>query len=117
MMKTQVEIQNIQDPDGIRRSRFTIAFQDAIKKGSLNKQLLYFQEKYLEVILECKNILNRIKESRKNAGDSILKWQLADIIVTFLNEVESSRSEPAPGRSGRRFRRPAPPPGTPPQEQ
>ena len=89
-MKTQVEIQNIQDPDGIRRSRFTIAFQDAIKNESLNKQLLYFQEKYLEVILECKNILNRIKESRKNAGDSILKWQLADIIVTFLNEVESN---------------------------
>lgn len=89
-MKTQVEIQNIQDPDGIRRSRFAIAFQDAIKNESLNKQLLYFQEKYLEVILECKNILNRIKESKKNAGDSILKWQLADIFVTFLNEVESN---------------------------
>lgn len=89
-MKTQVEIQSIQDPDGIRRSRFTIALQDAINHESLNKQLLYFQEKYVEVILECKKILKRIKESRKNAGDSILKWELADIIVNFLNEVESN---------------------------
>jgi len=89
-MKTQVEIQSIQDPDGKRRSRFTIAFQDAINNESLNKQLVYFQEKYLEVILECKKILNRIKESKKNAGDSVLKWQLADIFVYFLNEVESN---------------------------
>ena len=90
MMKTQVEIQSIQDPDGIRRSRFTIALQDAINHASLNKQLLYFQEKYVEVILQCKKILKRIKESRKNAGDSIFKWELADIIVSFLNEVESN---------------------------
>jgi hypothetical protein len=88
-MKTQVEIQSIQDPDGKRRSRFTIAFQDAINNESLNKQLISFQEKYLEVILECKKILNHIKESKKYAGDSILKWQLADIIVNFLKEVES----------------------------
>ena len=90
MVKTLIEIQNIQDPDGIRRIRFTITFQDAIEKASLNKQLLYFQEKYLEVIKDSKQVLNNIKESKKNAGDSILKWQLADIIVTFLNEVESN---------------------------
>lgn len=90
MMKTQVEILNIQDPDGIRRSRFTIAFQDAIINESLNSQLLYFQEKYSDVIVESKKILNRIKESKKNAGDPILKWLLADIIVNFFNKVESN---------------------------
>jgi len=89
-MKTQVEIHSIQDPDGIRRSRFTIAFQDAIKNETLNKQLLSFQDKYIEVIIECKKKLKRIKKSRKNAGDPIFKWQLADIIVNFLNEVESN---------------------------
>jgi hypothetical protein len=87
-MKTPVEIQNIQDPDGIRRIRFTIAFQDAIQKTSLNKQIIYFQQKYLDAIKECKEILSHIKESKKNAGDSILKWQLSDVIVNFLNDVE-----------------------------
>ena len=89
-MKTQVEIKNIQDPDGIRRSRFTIPFQDAIQHESLNNRLLHFQEKYVVLILECKKILKQIKESRKNAGNPVLKWHLAEIIVNFLHEVESN---------------------------
>ena len=88
-MKTQVEIHEIQDPDGIQRVRFTIAFQDAIQNESLSNQLVYFQEQYLEAIQESKKVLNQIKKSRKNAGDPILKWQLADILVNFLNKVES----------------------------
>jgi len=90
-MTTQVEIHNIQDPDGIRRSRFTIALTDVIKNESLNNQLILLQGKYSDVVQECKQILIKIKQSRKNAGDPVLKWKLANIIVIFLNYVESNQ--------------------------
>lgn len=89
-MKTPVEIQNIQDPDGVSRIRFTIAFQDALQNTSLNKQIVFFQQKYVDTILACKKFLIRIRESKKNAGDSVLKWYLSDVIVNFLNEMEKN---------------------------
>jgi hypothetical protein len=89
-MKIPVEILNIQDPDGVSRIRFTIAFQDAIQNTSLNKQIVFFQQKYIDTIIKCKKFLARIRESKKNAGDSVLKWYLSDIIVNFLNEMEEN---------------------------
>jgi len=89
-MKTPVEIQNIRDPDGIERVRLTVAFRDAIQNTSLNKQMIYFQQKYADTINKCKGYLGHIRESKKNAGDSTLKWYLADAMVNFSSEMEEN---------------------------
>jgi len=87
-MKIPFEIQKVRDPDGLERLRVVVSFQDAIINTSLNKQIIDVQEKYREVIKSCQDIIVNIRKSKKNAGDSVLKWYLSDIIYNFLKEVE-----------------------------
>jgi hypothetical protein len=89
-MKTPVEILKIKDPDGIERIRLTIAFQDAIQNPSFNKQIIYLQEKYLDIIKKCEDLIIHIRESKKSAGDPVLKWYLSDVIYNFLMEAEEN---------------------------
>jgi len=89
-MKIPVEINKIRDPDGIERIRLTIAFQDAIQKISLNKPIIYLQEKYIDTIKKCEDLIVHIRECKKNAGDPVLKWHLSDVIYNFLTEMEEN---------------------------
>ena len=88
-MKIPVEINKIRDPDGIERIRLTIAFKDVIQRTSLNKQIIYLQEKYIDTLKKCKDLIDFIRES-KNAGDPVLKWHLSDVIYNFLKETEEN---------------------------
>jgi hypothetical protein len=89
-MKTPVEILKIRDPDGVERIRLTLAFQDAIQNPSLNKQIIYLQEKYLDTIKKCEDLIINIRESKKSAGDPILKWRISNVIYNFLMEAEAN---------------------------
>jgi hypothetical protein len=89
-MKIPVEINKIMDPDGIKRIRLTIAFQDAIQKTSLNEPIIYLQEKYIDTIKKCEDLIVHIRECKKNAGDPILKWHLSDVIYNFLTGAKEN---------------------------
>ena len=89
-MKIPLEITKIKDPDGLERVRLTIAFQDAIQNTSLNIKIIHLQEKYIYTIKKCKEMIDYMRESRKNAGDPILKWHLSNEIYNFLLETEQN---------------------------
>jgi hypothetical protein len=87
-MKIPVEIQKVKDPDGVERFRLTMSLHDALMNTSLNKQIIYTQEKYKKSVNICKDIIDNIRKSRRNAGDSVLKWYLSDVIYSFLKGME-----------------------------
>lgn len=88
-MKKPLEIRKVKDPDGVERLRAMISLQDAVAHPSSNKQLIDIQNKYRDFIENCKTQLKHIHQNRKNRGDSILKWKLADTIYKFIKDVEA----------------------------
>lgn len=89
-MKIPIEILRIKDPDGVERLRAVVSFQDAIVQPSVNKQLVEIQNHYANLIKNCKKYLKTIEANKKNRGDSLLKWTLADTIHRFIKNIESN---------------------------
>jgi len=87
-MKVPIEILKIKDPDGKERLRAIISFQDAISYPTTNKQLIEIQNEYIALVENCKKQLRKIQNNKKNRGDPILKWMLADTIYTFIKNLE-----------------------------
>lgn len=87
-MKIPVEIQRIRDPDGVSRFKAIVSLEDAIMNSSLNKKLIQIQKEYSDFIENCKIKLEGINRTRKNRGNALLKWQLANIIYKFLKSLE-----------------------------
>lgn len=89
-MKLPIEILKIKDPDGVERLRAVISFQDVVVQPSVNKQLVEIQNDYANFIKNCKKHLKKIQTNRKNRGDPLLKWRLADTIYRFIKDLEAN---------------------------
>lgn len=61
---------------------------ETIENPHIYGNLLEIQSNYTKLIKALKNQLNVIQKSRKNRGNSILKWKLADSIFRFLKSLE-----------------------------
>lgn len=87
-MKIPIEIQKIRDPDGLFRFKAVVSLTEIIKNFSLNKNLIQIQKEYAEFIEACKGKQEHINRNRKNRGNAILKWRLADGIYKFIKSIE-----------------------------
>ncbi|MEM4308038.1 MAG: hypothetical protein QXU48_03110 [Thermoplasmata archaeon] len=87
-MPIPIEILKIKDPDGVERLRVVISFHDVVAQPSVNKQLIEIQNDYVNFINNCKRQLNKMETNRKNRGNPLLKWKLADTIYRFVKALE-----------------------------
>lgn len=88
-MRIPIEILKMKDPDGIERLRAVISFQEVVTRLSINKQLIEIQNEYENFIKKCKEHLKKIQANKKNRGDPLLKWTLADAIYKFVKDIET----------------------------
>jgi len=84
-MKIPIEIQKDRAGD----FKVVVSLQDAITHALLEKDLARIQKDYEKFIKRSKKILKKIRKNRKNRGDPILKWKLADAIYIFAKQLES----------------------------
>lgn len=84
-MKIPIEIQR----DKRGEFKAIVSLQDAITHTLLEKDFIRIQKDYEEFIKKSQKTLKEIKKNRKNRGDSMLKWKLADTIYRFAKQLES----------------------------
>lgn len=87
-MGIPIEIQKIKDPNGVAQYKALVTLQQALTDSSLSNKLLITEEKYADFIKKCLSQLKHIYKNRKNRGNSLLKWKLADTIYRFLKSIE-----------------------------
>lgn len=83
-------IYKIKDPDGIERFRVVFSLSDLLDVPLTSMKIIEIQNRYRNLIDECKKQLKVIQSSRKNRGNPILKWQLAKKIKDFLKYIENN---------------------------
>lgn len=87
-LKVPIEILPIKDPNGNRRVKVVVPLKDIFVNPSIESQLKDIENDYLRFINNCREILQKIDSNKKNKGDPLLKWTLADIIYRFLKDLE-----------------------------
>lgn len=88
-MKIPIEFKGTEDKNETSY-KAVISLQDAFIRNSMDKELTEIQSDYAVFIKECKKIQNKISDNRKNRGDPILKWELADKIYNFAKTLEAN---------------------------
>jgi hypothetical protein len=86
-MKIPVEFRRTDDGPHFKA---VISLQDAITRNSIDTELIRIQSDYAIFIEKCIKIQNKITGSRKNKGDPVLRWKLADRIYNFAKTLEEN---------------------------
>lgn len=86
-MKIPIEFKRTDDSTHFKA---VVSLQDAITRDSMDTELIRIQSDYAIFIEKCMKIQNKIMDNRKNKGDPVLRWKLADKIYNFAKTLEEN---------------------------
>lgn len=82
--KIPVEITKITNPDGTSRTGVITYLEELMSTPDVQNRLFAIEKAYALLVQTCLRTLKRI-ETREGRADARLRWELANLIYTFLN--------------------------------
>ena len=83
------EIRRVRNPDNSTSLIAVISMSHAVGESNTRNLLSQIQNRYLEVVKECKKQINLIQRNRKNKSNPILHWGLGDLLLNYIKYIES----------------------------
>ena len=83
------EIRRVKNPDKSFSLIAVISMSHAVGESNTRELLLKLQNKYLEIIKNCRKQISLIQKNRKNQSNPVLHWEFGDLLFNYLQYVES----------------------------